>query len=161
MTGAKTLTAGAVTYELEIPIDAPRERVWQALTDETNAWWLPDFHMVDPDSTVTFDIQAGGHLVEHSADGGSLLWMTVHWARPKQFTLYLVGHIAPDWGGPATYNLKFALEETDVGCVLKVTDSHHGHIDDGNIRSLQEGWTTLFTDGLKQFIEQGVRYDSK
>jgi len=38
-------------------IDAPRERVWQALVDETNAWWLPDFHMVGEGSVVTLGSQ--------------------------------------------------------------------------------------------------------
>ena len=53
MTGAKMLETRAVVFELEIAIDAPRDHVWQALVDETNAWWLPDFHMVGEGSIVT------------------------------------------------------------------------------------------------------------
>ena len=64
-------------YELEISMRAPRERVWGALTDEINAWWLPDFHVVGPESVVTLDARAGGGLVEALPDGGSLLWYTV------------------------------------------------------------------------------------
>jgi len=160
MKGAQTLTVGAVTYELDIAIGAPPARVWEAIVDETNAWWLPDFHMVAPNSKVTFDVRAGGSLIEHSDDGGSLLWLTVLWCRPKELTLHTVGHIAPQWGGPATSLLTLAVEPgSGGGSVLKVTDAHHGHVDEANIRSLQDGWTELFSEGLKAFVEQGTRHD--
>ncbi len=154
--GAKHLEVAASSYELEIAIDAPIERVWQALIDETNAWWLPDFHMVGPDSTVTFDTRAGGGLVEHLEGGGSLLWYTVHWCHPDQWTIYLVGQVHPDWGGPATSHLKLALEERSKGgCTLKVGDARLGPIDEANAKASQDGWQTLFSDGLKQFVEHG------
>ena len=149
------MSVGAAQYELEISIDAPIERVWQALTEETNAWWLPDFHMVGEGSTVTLDTQAGGGLVEHLEGGGSLLWYTVHWCQPQNYVLYLVGHTDADWGGPATSHLKLMLVPRGAdGCTLQVTDSRHGHVDEENVRSLQEGWTQLFRDGLKQFAER-------
>jgi uncharacterized protein YndB with AHSA1/START domain len=159
MVGAKKKEAGVALYELEVEIEASPERVWQALIHETNAWWLPDFHMVGPGSTVAFDPRAGGGLIETLPDGGSLLWCTVHWIRPTERMIYLVGHFSPDFGGPTTSNLKLAVEPLGAGSVLKVTDAHHGNIDDGNLDSLQSGWTTLFTDGMKRFIEDGVRRD--
>jgi hypothetical protein len=116
--------------------------------------------MVGEGSTLTFDTRAGGGLVEHTPDNGSLLWMTVHWCRPEQFTIYLVGHIAPDWGGPSTSHLKLELiARGENGCTLKVVDAHVGRVDDANIESLRSGWTQLFTDGLKAFAESGKRYD--
>ncbi len=147
-------------YELEVEIQAPPEHVWSALFEDINAWWLPDFHMVGPASMVRFDAQAGGGLVEELPGEGSLLWCTVHWIRPAQRVVYLIGHLAPDWGGPACSHLKFAVESRGQGSVLKVTDSHFGHISPSNLASLQEGWTCLFRDGLKQFIERGVRQRS-
>lgn len=156
MTGAMTSEAGVVKYELEITIEAPRDKVWRAFTEETNAWWLPDFHMVGEGSVVTLDARAGGGLVEELEGGGSLLWATVHMCQPQNYTIYLFGHTAPDWGGPTTSNMKFEIEATgDESCVLKVSDARHGHIDEENIKQLEHGWTWLLTDGLKQFAETG------
>lgn len=156
MTDAKTTEARVASYELEIAISAPPERVWKAITDETNAWWLPDFHMLGEDSIVTFDTQAGGGLVEQLEGGGSLLWYTVLWNQPDEFTLYLVGHSAPKWGGPNTSTLQLTVEPSgENACVLKVSDARFGHIVEENLQSLQEGWTWLFTDGLKRFVEVG------
>lgn len=159
MIGAMKKEAGIALYQLEVEIEASPERVWEALIHETNGWWLPDFHMVGAGSTVAFDARAGGGLVETLPDGGSLLWCTIHLIRPSERTVYLVGHLAPDWGGPTTNHLKLAVEPRGSGSVLKVADAHHGNIDDGNLESLQSGWTMLFTDGMKRFIEEGVRQD--
>lgn len=157
MKSGKELSIRGYCYELQIAIDAPRERAWRAIVDETNAWWLPDFHMVGEGSTVTLDTRAGGGLVERLPDGGSLLWMTVQWCRPEQFTLYLVGHTAPDWGGPSTSHLKLELSpRDDDGCTLKVVDAIVGRVDDATIESLESGWTQLFTDGLKAFAERDI-----
>ena len=63
-------------YELSISIDAPRQRVWRALTDQLGSWWLPDFHMLGEDSIVSLELQAGGRLYEQNGDQ-ELLWYTV------------------------------------------------------------------------------------
>jgi uncharacterized protein YndB with AHSA1/START domain len=147
-------TAACCQYELEIAINAPRERVWKAIFEETNFWWLPDFHVADAGSTMTFDPHPGGRgLVEDTADGGGLLWYSVQMFLPEQFKIYLIGHIAPEWGGPTTSSLKLAVEATPTGSVLKVTDARHGHIDEQHLQSYQDGWQQLFTDGLKRFVE--------
>lgn len=140
-------------YELEVPIRATAEKVWAALFDDIGTWWLPDFHMVDPSSSVSFDARPGGGIIETTTDGAGLLWYTVQWIQPAQHVVHLVGHVAPDWGGPATSHLKICIESTDDGCVLRVTDAHQGNIDPKNMESLDSGWRQLFTDGLKAFVE--------
>jgi uncharacterized protein YndB with AHSA1/START domain len=156
MTDARTTVARVASYELEISVNAPPERVWKAITDETNDWWLPDFHMVGAGSVMTFDAQAGGGLVEELEGGGSLLWYTVLWIQPDDFTLYLVGHSAPKWGGPNTSTLQLTVQPNGKNaCALRVSDARYGHIDEENIKSLEEGWKWLFTDGLKHFVEAG------
>ncbi|NNF43037.1 MAG: hypothetical protein HKO59_05080 [Phycisphaerales bacterium] len=159
MAGAVFSDAGIARYELEIEIDAPPDAVWSALVDETNAWWLPDFHMMGSGSVVTFEPHAGGGLIEKHADGGSLLWYTVQWIRPADRTVYLLGNIAPDWGGPTCSHFKLLVEARGDGSVLRATDAHLGNIDEKNLGSLASGWTTLFTDGLRAFVQEGVRHD--
>ena len=149
---ATTLDARIVHYELEIAIEADREVVWSALTEETDAWWLPDFHMVGEGSVVRFDARAGGQLIETREDGGSLLWYTVQMCSPGE-SVHLAGHVFPQWGGPATTLLHLSLEQDGGKTVLRVHDAQHGQVSDENIRSLEEGWALLFTEGLKKYVE--------
>ena len=140
--------------ELEVPIEAPRSRVWKAIIQETNEWWLPDFRVVDAGSVVTLDPTVGGHgLVESSDNGGWLLWYSVQMILPADFKIYLVGHVAPEWGGPCTSHLKLALVESEAACVLQVSDARNGHVNEGQIQSSADGWKRLFTDGLKKYVE--------
>ncbi len=140
------------TYALEIPIAGSRERVWTALTEELSAWWLPDFHVVGPDSVVTLDARAGGALLERRTDGGSLLWYTVQMAVPNE-SLDLVGHLGKDWGGPATTMLTLRLEARGDETVLHVRDCLVGRTTEESCATQAEGWRTLFTDGLKAHVE--------
>ncbi len=156
MIGAKTTSAACHQYEMQISIEASRERVWKAIFEETNLWWLPDFHVAGPDSVVTFDPHPGGRgLLESTPDGGGLLWYSVQMYMPSDFKVYLVGQIAPEWGGPATSSLRLSLTESDSGCVLRVTDARHGNVDEQQVQSYEDGWKQLFGDGLKKFVEVG------
>lgn len=152
---AKVLDARAVVFELEIAIDAQPERVWDAMVKETNGWWLPDFHMMGKDSTVTLEPEAGGRFIERMEGGESLLWFTVQWCRPGKF-LYLNGTMGHEFGGPASTVLKLALEEKKGNTLLKVTQEMYGHISDDNMKNVSVGWTQLFTDGLKKYVEKGT-----
>ena len=150
----ETAPIQALKYELQIPIDAPKAVVWKALTEETNAWWLPDFHMVAADSVVSLQARAGGQLIESKADGGSLLWYTVQMCVPGE-SLHLVGFMAPEWGGPATTMLELSLQEADTGTLLVVRDALFGQVTESTARSLEEGWEKLFGQGLKRHAEGG------
>ncbi len=158
---AKTTPANCLQYELEINIAGTRQRVWQAIFEETNFWWLPDFHQMGGESVVTFDPTPGGKgLVETTDDGGGLLWYSVQMHLPRDFKIYLTGHLAPEWGGPATSLMSIALEEVDGGCLLKISDSFHGNVSEKTIESTSAGWTQLFTEGLKGLVENGTRRDN-
>jgi hypothetical protein len=144
--------ARVARYELEIAIQTSRDKLWRALTQETNAWWLPSFHMVGEDSVVTLRAEAGGHLIEKREGGGSLLWYTVHLVDPGN-SLHLVGYSFPEWGGPGTSMLKLAIEDSGDGCKLMISDAHFGHVTDKYLESLKDGWTELLTGGLKTYCE--------
>ena len=158
MSEVTRMPVGAYQYAVEVPVDAPSETVWKALTQETNSWWLPDFHMVSRDSEVTFDTEAGGGLIEKSSKG-SLLWYTTTFCRPGDFTIYLVGDLAPDWGGPSTSHMKFSITQNDSGCIVQANDAIFGHVTESGICSLKDGWEQLLTEGLKAFVENGKRQD--
>jgi hypothetical protein len=127
---------------------------------EINDWWLPDFHVAGADSVVSFDPKAGGRgLIEETPGGAGLLWFNVHMYLPEQFKVYLVGHLASEWGGPATINLRWSLNEStenDSACVLNVFEARYGKIDEQSIESTESGWRQLFTDGLKAWVENNA-----
>ena len=109
-------------YEFSIVIEASRERVWRGLTDQLGTWWLPDFHMLGTDSTVTLEPHAGGRIFEQKGDQ-HLLWYTVI-AIQKKESLDLVGYINAKYGGPATTMLNVTLSvESDNRTVLRISDS--------------------------------------
>lgn len=147
------LETNAVTYEFELAIEAPLATVWRCLTDEIDAWWLPDFRMVGPGSKVQFDSRAGGRLLEVGGSGGSLLWYTVLMCVPQE-SIDMVGHMTPKFGGPSTTMLRLGLKETSGGTLLQVSDAIVGHVKEGSVKRLADGWMWLFRDGLKAYAEQ-------
>ena len=151
MPDQQVMEVRAVQYELQVPIEASRQRVWRGLTDQLSAWWLPEFHMLGPDSTVTLELQAGGRLYEQQGDH-ELLWYTVLSVTPEE-SLNLVGYCTPEFGGPLTTMLSARLHAEGGTTHLAVTDALYGHVSDAQVESLRSGWTTLFNDGLKAFLE--------
>ena len=142
----------ALQYELEVSIDADPATVWSALTEDTDAWWLPDFHVVGSDSVVTLDARAGGLLIEQQADGASLTWYQVQHCAPGE-ALHLVGYLSPDWGGPATTMLSITLTAREGGTTLRIRDALFGVVSEDTAKSLESGWKQLFGEGLARCAE--------
>ncbi|MEM7024074.1 MAG: hypothetical protein AAF637_16000 [Pseudomonadota bacterium] len=147
----KVLPSRTVTYELEIQIGASAAQVWRELTENTNSWWLPDFHVAAPDSTVTLDAVPGGQLVERTSDGGGIVWYTVQACRPG-ISMTLLGSLS-EGCGPGTTMLTIVLEEDSRSCVLRLTDVLFGHISDELVESLRSGWVCLLGEGLGRYTE--------
>jgi len=148
-----TLETKAVTYEFELAIEAPLATVWRCLTEDIDAWWLPDFRMVGPNSKIQFDSRAGGRLLEVSENGGSLLWYTVLMCVPQE-SIDMAGHMTAKFGGPSTTMLRLGLKETPTGVLLQVSDAIVGHAKEDSVKRLADGWLWLFRDGLKAYAEQ-------
>jgi len=151
---ARITEARTAQYELAIEIAAPRPRVWEALVEDTDLWWLPDFRLVGDDSTVSLRAEAGGALVEHRPDGASLLWYTVQRVEPG-VSLHLVGVSSPEGGGPATTMLRLRLRDRGDGCLLEVSDALVGQVTEATVASLRDGWERLLGEGLRRYVERG------
>jgi len=150
---ASTLgTARVARLEMEIPIEAPPQRVWQALVDETGSWWRRDFYALTDPAGFKIEARAGGRGYEYAADGSELLWFTVVNVRPPR-VLETVGHLTPDFGGPATMILQLRLEPSASGTVLGLSHSIVGGISDDLAANMREGWQLLFGEGLKPYVE--------
>lgn len=155
-TAAKILPASAASIELEVAINAPQAKVWRALIEQPDAWWISDLRCVSADSTLTLEPRAGGNLVESDGAGASLLWFTVIALEPER-SLNLAGAIAPPFGGPAQTFLLIELAEEDGVTTVKLTNSMHGHVDEASLPATEAGWRLLLDNGLKHFVETGAR----
>lgn len=146
----------AADVELEIPIDAPRERVWNALVDEIDGWWRKDF--VDR-ATRAFILEPrpGGRVYEDWGEGRGRLWYTVASIEPPS-RLLLSGQFFPVYcgGSLGTSYLTLALEEAKGGggrTLLKLSDSVIGRLAGDFASELTQGWQLLIRDSLKPYAE--------
>jgi hypothetical protein len=145
--------AKIIKYQFEVAIQRSAADIWSLMIDEIDAWWMDDFRVLGEGSKVNLCAEAGGQLVESRADGASLEWYRVQMTSPGK-SLYLVGYLAPDWGGPTTSMLKLTVEDRDNGGVLIVSDALLGNVTEASAISAESGWKMLFADGLKCFAEK-------
>lgn len=138
--------------EIEVAIAAPIHRVWEAAIEEVENWWPGDFRINGPDSRMELEPRAGGRLVERNGEA-ELLWGQVIRIEPARM-LQLAGHLAPEFGGPATSIWSITLEAEGEGTKLKLSDSVVGHVDEKMRSSLESGWKHLFESGLRDYIER-------
>ncbi len=145
--------AKIIKYQFELPIKRSAADIWALMVDEIDRWWMDDFRALGEGSKVTLSAETGGQLIERAADGSILEWYRVQMVSPGK-SLYLVGYMAPDWGGPTTSMLKLAVEDRDDGGALIVSDALLGNVTEASASSAEGGWKMLFGDGFKTFAEK-------
>lgn len=144
---------------LEITIDAPPERVWTALVEETHAWWHKDFYTrANP---VAFHIQPrlGGWMYEDWGDDSGQIWGSVTGIHAPDF-LQVVGDSSPEWGGPNRGIMTWDLKADGNATVVRFRHAIHGNVSDETQGSLTEGWRLLFEGCMKPYAESGARPDA-
>lgn len=140
-----------VVHSSELVFDFPRSRkvVWDFLIHHIDKWWHPDFHELAPNSRIALEPHVGGRLFEYTDDGSALLWYTVTQVRPE-IVFELSGFISQDWGGPAVSTLRINLESRgDSSTRFTVQESTFGALPSETVKSLRDGWYTLFAEGFQ------------
>jgi len=141
----------ATTIKLSIPLKADIHAVWAAITQEIHAWWPKDFYVYE-NARLIFEPFPGGRLYEDAGDGNGGLWYTVM-NIDSPSSLQMVGHLAPQFGGPATTMLQLKLEKMDGQTMLHLTDALFGLLTPQTQKQVTEGWACLFEQGLKSYLE--------
>ena len=122
--------------------DAPRERVWQCLTEpEDFAAWFGTPPFTTPPSTVTIDARPGGEFratMVNEADGSELpfvgRYLEVDEPELMVMTLENVGRP----GDPSVEILTYTLEEVGTG-KTELTYHQVGHLPDDQYEQVEEG----------------------
>jgi DNA-binding transcriptional ArsR family regulator/uncharacterized protein YndB with AHSA1/START domain len=141
-----------VQIELELQINAPRDRVFAALTSEYGNWWP---HRYKPDSTCYCEPVPGGKIGEKFANGGGAIYGEV---------VYLDSPNLLITAGASSLNKGFQgysreeLVEKDGGTLLKRSMQLWGTVPEEMERMFREGSRQLLETALKNYLEQGIGY---
>jgi len=141
-------------YNFDIVINRRVEDVWPQLFGGIDAWWPKEYRALGENSQMSFGEAVGSLLLETGEKGEALEWYRTQMIVPGQ-SLYLVGSLAPDWGGPTTSMLKLMFNNTDSSCVLNVSDALLGNVSEASAKSAESGWVDIFESGFKDFVEGG------
>lgn len=146
--------AEIVSVALDVPISASLDRVWKALIQDLSLWWRKDFHTSPRTKRMVLEPSVGGRLYEDFGNGEGVLWYTVV-SIDRRKRLLLEGRLFPEYGGPATSLVDISAAETSAGgTLLKLTDSLVGRVGPNSAASFRSGWTLLFDEGLRPFVER-------
>lgn len=145
-------SASMIQVEIEIIINAKRERVWQALLHETPKWWRQDFFTSPRTKAFVIEPRVGGRAYEDYGDGNGAMWFTVNLLDAPS-RLQWVGHMGGSFPGPAISIVEINLEESGPRTVLKLRDQLVGKVNEKSVTQMREGWKLLMDDSLKFFVE--------
>lgn len=161
MNHGSSTPAAVHSFELVLELSAPLARVWQALTQEIDAWWRRDFFTSARTRRFVLEARVGGRLYEDAGDGEGLQWgQVIGIEAPTK--LDLVGYLSPEFGGPATAYHSFRLSATSSGgTTLRFTDASHGRVDAAQAQMLADGWKMLLAEGLKPYLERSSDQTTK
>lgn len=143
---------GVANVELEIPIDAPSQKVWNALVKQTSKWW-PEGFATKADARIIIEPKLGGRWYEHWGKSAGLVWYDVIGIDPPR-SILLRGQLSAKFGGPAMTMLEIKLEANKKRTTLHLSDHTWGNVSPKMRDSLEEGWKQLMEVALKQFVEK-------
>ena len=141
-----------VKIEQEMRINAPREKVFAALTSELDAWWPQRFK---PDSTVYCETHVGGNSGEKFSNGGGAVYGEVVYYDPP-YKLAQSGASALTKGMNA-FGVE-TLEEDGDGTLYKKELNFWGVVPEEMVKMFESGMRAIMEQALRGYVEKGERY---
>lgn len=150
--GKGEIVEGSFTIEQEVLINAPREKVFDALCD-VSGWWRHTFK--EGPAEMVFEPVVGGRFMQTWGDDeGALFGTVVHINRPEM--IRMSGQLGTNL--PASNLYQYELEEKDGGTLLKLTHRVAGMINTDYHDNYIAGWGLLW-ESLRAFVEEGKRWE--
>jgi uncharacterized protein YndB with AHSA1/START domain len=139
----------------EVMIDAPPERVFDALTTDVSAWW-GEPHMYDEARArdIRLEPVLGGEFYEDWGNGEGAVYATVTLLhRPEH--LRLSGPMG--MSGAVAAVIDFRLYALGRRTTLRLSHRAVGEIPEETQAGYRDGWRTLLAERLKGYVERGIR----
>lgn len=136
--------------EQELFIDAPREKVFTALTEKVEDWW--EFRLAPKGVTshFTFEPVPGGQFIEKWGEKEGAIWGNVYYVNaPEEIRLH--GHLGMQGAVNSAYT--YRLLEKDGGTLLQLSHTASGVIQKHWEEEHSKGWDYLLSTLLKNYIE--------
>lgn len=141
-----------VQIELEMQIDAPRERVFQALTAEIGNWW--PFRYKEG-SEVYCDAQIGGRIGERFKEGGGAIYGEIVYLDPP--TKVAASGPSALQNGLNSFTVD-TLEDRDGGTVIKRSFQLWGNVSEEIEKMYREGTKKIMEQAIKNYCEKGIGF---
>ena len=143
-----------VRVDVDIPIAATPDLLWQTMTRDVSKWWPISF-CANKDRAKSFhwEMTLGGRMYEDWGDGDGWLWWTIFKLDAKNHHLAASGNMG---GGGCTSEIFFTLVPDGAHTILRVKEFVTGAIDDpaGLEAGQVQGWNELFRDAFKPYVEK-------
>jgi len=137
---------------VEVTVEAPRERVFEALVDETAGWWHADYYTRPGLGSFHIERKLGGMMYEDWGSGEGQIWAKVSGLKAPEY-IQLAGDTDKDWGGPSRGIMTIRLEADGEQTRVRFENSNFGRISEETRNSLEVGWKQLLGDCLKPYAE--------
>lgn len=138
--------------EMEVTINAPRSRVFDALTKDIGNWWA--FRVGAKDSKVILEPHLGGRFYEDWGNGQGAIWGTIYYLQAPQ-EIRLSGPLGMQ--GAINSHYTYVLEEVDISTtILKLSHHTTGLLHPNWEESHRQGWELLLGKFLKDYVEKGT-----
>jgi len=142
--------------ELEVMLQATPHQVFQALTDNIDAWWS---YRIMTDSQVCLEPLVGGRFFEAFCDGGGALYAIVTYINPHE-EIRLTGSMgltdsSVNHAIHLTWQPKRA-EETH----LQLRHHFMNKVNGITVETFKRSWLELLEQQLKSFIEERNSYQA-
>ncbi|WP_099363930.1 SRPBCC domain-containing protein [Fredinandcohnia onubensis] len=136
--------------EQELFIDAPREKVFTALTEQVEDWWEFRIAPKGVKSHLTFDPVPGGQFIEKWGENEGAIWGNVYYVNvPEEIRLH--GHLGMQGAVNSAYT--YRLLEKEGGTLLQLSHTASGVIQEHWEEEHSKGWKYLLGTLLKNYVE--------
>ena len=153
---ANDLTLGSMRIEQEARLDAPPDRVFQALTQNIGEWWGAPYARSENSETMILEPKVGGRFYEKFSGEDGWLWATVLGIKTNEY-LVLSGSFGTRL--PLHAVLTLELEAYEEGkTILKLSYRAYGALNENTKLAYAKGWRDLLGKRLRAFVERGERY---
>ncbi len=139
-------------FSLTYDIDLAKSKVWEKLFDQVDQWWSKDFYTNPKTASFIIESTVGGKMYEDFGNGEGLIWGDVIGVdRPN--SLLIRGMLSGEFGGPTFSFEKFLLTEENEQTTLTYSVEFINEVSEKTIKSLADGWETIFKDHFLPFCK--------